>query len=122
MKSVLLSYLDRNRVVHIPEGESDLPSLERAFRHEFSYQDVSTGTTIISFQIFDADWNDYVELDDDALIPDKSKIKVVITPLLNPQTSISSDMVSYNFVCVRVCVCVCVCVRVCVCAHVCSYG
>lgn len=39
-KVVLLSYLDRNRLVKIPEEKegSDLSFLEKDFRKEFSYQ------------------------------------------------------------------------------------
>ena len=78
MKSVFLSYSDRNVVLHIAEdnnNDSDLARLEKEFRAVFAFQDVSA---IISFQRFDRDWDEYVELEQDERIADKSKLKVVV--------------------------------------------
>ena len=82
MKTVLLSYLERNRVVKIPNGEksSDLAFLEKEFRKLFLYED--NISISVSFHRFSADWEDYVELEGDESINDKDKLKVVVTPKL----------------------------------------
>ena len=70
-RSVLLSYNERNKVFTIPDrkDERDIQYLESELRLAFSYH----GNVSISiyFQRFDADWNNYVELDENSSIFNK---------------------------------------------------
>lgn len=43
----------------------------------------------LSFQRWDGDWEEFIEIDDSDEITDKMKIKVVVMPIMN--TPVSSD-------------------------------
>ena len=70
-RSVLLSYNERNKVFTIPDrkDESDIQYLESEFRLAFSYH--GNVSISISYQTFDADWNDYDELNENSSIFNK---------------------------------------------------
>ena len=88
MKVVLLSYLDRNKLVKVPEdkSESDVEYLKREFRKEFACE--NQVSIFIVLQRFDQEWGEYIDLDKDDIVENKMKLKVVIHPLLNtPATS-----------------------------------
>ena len=42
----------------------------------------------ISFQRFDPDWDDYVDLDEDSVLQEKEKLKAVVTPILVSASSV----------------------------------
>ena len=82
MKTVLLSYSERNKLVKIPEdkGESDLAYLQRKFKELYS---VEGTTTRVSFQRYNEEWKTLLEVDEDDAIMNKDTFKVVIveTPI-----------------------------------------
>ena len=84
MKTVLLSYLDRKKVVRLlpsESEESDIVRLMTEFKSAFSFEkQVSIDVT---FQRFEKEWDDYVDLDKDCVIADKDRLKVVVMPILN---------------------------------------
>lgn len=82
-KVVLISYLERNKKVTIP-GEStvgDLEYLREEFLKNFNFD--RNVKLQITFQQFDPEWNEYVDLEDDAVVCNKDKLKVVVTPCLS---------------------------------------
>ena len=62
-KSVL--YLERNKIIKIPPatGITDLEYLEAEFRRCFRFE--NNVALEVTFQRFDEDWNDYVEIEKD---------------------------------------------------------
>ena len=95
MKTVLLSYLERNKVFQIPDekNDTDLTFLEKGFRKTFSY--ASNVSLTVTFQRYDEAWGEYIELSEDDIIRNKDKLKVVVTPcMITPDTSFRSDDVS----------------------------
>uniref|UniRef100_A0A1X7T5M6 PB1 domain-containing protein n=1 Tax=Amphimedon queenslandica TaxID=400682 RepID=A0A1X7T5M6_AMPQE len=92
-KVVLLSYMDRNRLVKIPEEKegSDLSFLEKDFRKEFSYQ--GNIHIKITFQRFNEDWKEYIDLDNDEHVFSMEKLKVIVSPILKtPATTNNSPV------------------------------
>ena len=93
MKTVMLSYLERNKIVKVPETceGNELEYLEEKFRNIFSYQ--GNVSICVSFHKFDADWDDYVEVEKGTTIEDKDKLKVIVTPqIITPVRSIDSSV------------------------------
>ena len=94
MKAVMVSYLERNRIVKIPDDCGDgkeLEYLEEEFRKKFSYQ--GNLSISISFHKFDPDWEDYVEVEDGTIIENKDKLKVVVVPqIISPHQSAESSI------------------------------
>lgn len=97
MKTVMLSYVERNKVVKIPDScdGKELEYLEEQFRKLFSYEgNISIN---ISFHQYNSDWNEFMELDYTEKIDDKDKLKVIVTPQLvtptvsTPKTSLAED-------------------------------
>ena len=73
-------------------GDSD--TLKDRFRKLFNYQ----GNVAINvyFQKFNTDWKEFIELDDTAVLCNRDKLKVIVTPQLvtpciTPKTSIVED-------------------------------
>ena len=94
-KTVLVSYLDRNKLMEIPEHkvETDLMFLDDSFRHLFSYCDNVSIT--VSFQRFDSEWDEYIELSEGDMIQDRDKLKAVVIPALKtPTNTTASDEVN----------------------------
>lgn len=88
-KNVLISYGERNKVLRIPQviNEPDVRHLEKEFRKEFKF--LGNVNLDISFQRFDNDWEEYVELDESCTIKNKEKLKAIVTPLLVSQSEVS---------------------------------
>ena len=42
---------------------------------------------VVTFQRFDNEWNEYVDLEEDEVINDKDKLKVVVSPSLSDTCS-----------------------------------
>ena len=82
MKSVLVSFLDRNKVIKLPceSEEGDIPLLKREFRKEFAFE--KHVAVDVTFQRYDHDWNEFVDLNDDEKVGNKEKLKVVVTSTL----------------------------------------
>ena len=81
-KSVLVTYLERNKVLKIPESNEsgELKFLTEEFRKQFKF--ASNVSLVITFQRYDNDWGEYVELDDECTLLHKDKLKAVVTPVL----------------------------------------
>ena len=90
MKTVLLSYCERNKLVRIPNDkpESDLVYLQNEFKKLFSYK--GNVSLTISFQRYHKEWDTTLELDEEDTIMDKDTLKVVVMPCIvtpDPSTS-----------------------------------
>ena len=83
LKTVMVSYLERNKLLKIPDSaESDLKFLTEVFRREFKFD------LVVTFQRFDSEWGEYIDLEVDSSVCHKDKLKVIVTPLLvTPATS-----------------------------------
>ena len=83
MKSVLVSFLDRNKVVKCPieTDNGDIPYLKKGFRKHFSFE--KHIAVDITFQHFDEEWQEYIDLNVDEVIQHKEKLKVVVTSTLH---------------------------------------
>lgn len=80
-KSVLVSYLGRNKVFILPASSSDdLACLKKKFLKEFKFQ--SNVHLEATFERYDKDWDDYVELEKGCTLRDKEKVKAVVTSTL----------------------------------------
>ena len=79
MKSVLVSFLDRNKVVkcRIESDNGDIPNLKKEFRKHFSFE--KHVAVDITLKRFDEEWQEYIDLNDDEVIQHKEKLKVVVT-------------------------------------------
>ena len=90
-KTVLLSYMERNKVIKVPEGVRDVAYLDSEFRRSFSF-----GGNVhvkVVFQKFDNEWNEFIDLEDDAVLDKKEKLKVVVTPLLiTPSPTVDTEV------------------------------
>ena len=89
-KSVLVTYLERHKVLKVPNSteSSDMKFLQDEFKKEFKFD--SNVRLDITFQRFDSDWGEYVDLDEDSTLVHKDKLKAVVTPLLTtPSASVS---------------------------------
>lgn len=75
-KSVLMSYQQRNKIVKIPEGVPNVDYLQEQFMEHFSI-DIPVGSSL-SFQRFDREWEEYVELDTEAVLGEKERLRVII--------------------------------------------
>ena len=84
-KTVLLSYLEKNKRIVIPseKPETDLRYLNNQFIAQFNFD--SNVKLDITFQRFESDWNEYIDLEDTDEVNDKDKLKVVVTPLLDKE-------------------------------------
>ena len=92
-KEVLVLYLERNKVVSIPVSESaDELSYLKEFNNIFSFG--SNVNLLVTFQKFDKDWGEYINLEIPAVLSDKDKLKAVVTPLLVDSTPVQSSLSS----------------------------
>ena len=89
-KRVLLCYLQKNKVVTIPEGVSDIAHLEKEFIKNFFFD--SNVSVSIGFQRYDPEWEEYIELDADTVLSDKEKLKVVVTSRIVSPASVDVDV------------------------------
>lgn len=92
MKSILVSFLERNKVIRCPADseEGDVSFLKREFRKQLSFE--KHVAIDVTFQRFDSEWEEYVDLDDDETVSNKEKLKVVVTSKLETPAA-TDDMV-----------------------------
>ena len=86
MKAVLVSYLERNKVIKIPEEEND----ELSYLKE-QFFEVENGTVSVSFQYYSLEWEEYVELEPFDVIENKARYKAVTTPLKRQEKRLVYD-------------------------------
>lgn len=81
-KTVLLKYHEHRRKVVIPADKemSDLAFLELSFRQVFNFE--KQVNLSISFQRFDSDFDELVDLEDGDEVSHLEKLNVVVTPVL----------------------------------------
>lgn len=94
-KSILVSYLERNKVLKIPSSKErgvDLKLLENEFIKYFNFE--SNVHLVLSFHRYDEEWQDYIELDQDCTLMNKEKLKVIVSPLLT--TPHSTDSIPHS--------------------------
>ena len=63
-----------------PHSSSDILYLETEFRQLFQFG--SNVHVTITFQRYDAEWEEYIDLEEDTALNDKEKLKVIVTPTL----------------------------------------
>ena len=92
-KSVLVSYLERNKVISLEETppDGDIPSLKKEFIRQFKFE--PNARLDITFHRFNPDWNEFVELDEDARVENKERLKAIVTPILAQETPCQSEVV-----------------------------
>ena len=89
VRSVLISYLDRNKTIEIPSntGCSDLEFLAKESKQYFAFG--SNVNLRVTFQKYDSDWECFVE--EGYAVVHKDKLKAVITPLLRDSSNVATD-------------------------------
>ena len=84
---MLISYMERNKVFKIPLNDSvkpDVRFLEEEFRQEFQM-----GSHVcITFQKYDLEWEEYVDIEDFDVVKNKEKLKVVVNNPPSPSSSL----------------------------------
>ena len=64
LKSVCVSYLERNKILKVPsdtDSTTDLEFLEREFRREFLFdQDADNIGLTVTFQRYEPEWEEYI--------------------------------------------------------------
>ena len=77
-KSVLVSYLNRNKVVEIPvthEG-SEVEYLKKVFVTMFAIEGILHNEVVL--QKYDEYWEEFIDLEDDCTLSHKDKLKAVL--------------------------------------------
>ena len=92
-KIMLVSYLERNKKFTLPvEKElSDVEYLKKEFLKAFALNEWSVNL-VLSFQIFEKEWDELVEIKDDAVIVDKAKVRAVVMSILGETCSTPSQV------------------------------
>lgn len=101
-KNILLSYLDRKRVVKVPCSHSctsDIAYLESKFWKLFHFG--SNVHVTVTFQKCDSSWNEFIDLEEDATLEDKEKLKVIVTPMLTTLSPSAATAMLPSEVCVH---------------------
>ncbi len=106
-KTVLLSYNEKNKKVVIPahSPKSDLEFLQSFFLTTFKFEWNSNVNLDVTFQKYDADFAEFVDLDDSDSVEHMDKLKVVVMPILDTpdhdssvaQSDIEVCFSSHNF-------------------------
>lgn len=74
-KLILVTYLENSKILRIPtDAVDELNSLEQQFVKKFK---VASGIKF-SFQRYDLEWGEYVDLDEESTLNQKEKIKAII--------------------------------------------
>ena len=64
---------------------TDIAYLEPIFKSLFSFE--SNVNLCITFQRYDCDWDEFVDLETNDLVNDKDKLKAIVSPILGQPTS-----------------------------------
>ena len=81
-------------IISPEESESELDYLRREFLVLFKFE--ANVKLDLTFQRFDSDWNEFVDLEDADEICDKDKLKVVVTPIFAQEMPEGSSYTSRN--------------------------
>ena len=91
-KSILVTYLERNKIFTLPNSSDGLSLLEEKFRKEFKFE--SNVSLEITFQRLhvDEDWGEiYIDLDGDSTLNHKDKLKAVVAPVLTTKKFVRGE-------------------------------
>ena len=79
---MLVCYMDRKKVLKIQSDQkmSDVSFLELEFRKEFAFE--ANVNLVVTFQRFEPEGNETVDLDEAAVINNKDKLTALVTPIL----------------------------------------
>lgn len=80
-RMVLISYLERNKVFKVPNTVED----DSEFLKSEVLQGFKFGTNVnleVTFQKYDEEWEDYVDVSEDYKVIEKDRLKAVVTPCL----------------------------------------
>ena len=93
LKKVLVSYLERNKVMTIPEAteDGDVKYVTKESRRIFNLDGCEN--VIIAVQKFDSEWEAFVDLEDDDAILNKDRLKVVVIPIPPSESNIDNSEV-----------------------------
>ena len=72
------------------EGKSDLDKLKEKFCTVFADDPTVSVTAAVAFQGHHPEWEEYIELEKDASVTDKDKLKVVQIPTVIPSDKVSA--------------------------------
>ena len=87
-KVVLVQYLDRNKIPRLKE-ETDIEFLQFEFCISFNLS--KNVSIVISFQWYDPEWEEYVEIENYEDVKDKEMLKVVVAQCLHTSTESMVD-------------------------------
>ena len=92
-RTVLISYLDRNKAFTIPDNKKvyDVEYLRGEFIKAFSFHSQNVNIEI-TFQKYDTEWDAYVDLEDDSSVDHKDKLKAVVMPVLRESSTCSTPI------------------------------
>ena len=84
-KKVLVSYLERKQVFEIPSTiEDDIAYLTSEVLKGFTFD---TNVNLkVTFQKYDEDWDEYLDVSKDYKVKEKDRLKAVVTPSLTDTT------------------------------------
>lgn len=89
-KSVLVSYADRKKVLKFDVNTklTDMEFITKEFMREFSFE--SNVNINVTFQRFDPEWDEYIDLEPGSTLNHKDKLLAVVTPTLvtPPQSAV----------------------------------
>ena len=106
-REILLSFHDRKKIAMPKQSEmneSDVDYLTAAFKELFSYISPSSSMTI-NLQCYDQEWDEYIDIDADAVLINRDRVKVVACDTaattsygstLKTNTSLSSSIVNID--------------------------
>jgi hypothetical protein len=79
--------------VKLPQNiqSSEIQYLEKEFRKQFHFG--SNVHVTVVFQRYDSDWNEYIDLDEEAVLNEKDKLKVVVSPTITTPSPSSAAAV-----------------------------
>lgn len=88
-KSVLVTYLERNKVFHLDdpaptEGTGDIALLKKQFIVQFKFE--SNVELDITFQRYQKKWDLFVDLDENDEVFDGDRLNAIVTPILARST------------------------------------
>ena len=93
-KVVLVSHLEGNKKISIPQrkSEGDIEYLRREFLKHFE----KNVKLQITFQHFDRVWEEYVDLEEDAVMHHKDKLKAIVLLKLSDSAPTASTSGSHS--------------------------
>ncbi len=81
-KTVLVCYNGNKKPIRVPPGENEMEFLKNRCSSLFKFDD--NVRLHITFQKFDKDWDEMVDLEEDSVVCHKDKLNMVVQPSLMP--------------------------------------